>query len=80
MSSFSLIFITGLIILIVAIILNILANFLHIETWYSFLMKIQELGFYKTISDYWKHLFFLLFIYPLCLGLSAYCVIMFFKK
>ncbi len=72
------IFITGIGILIVAIILNMLARALNILTWYDFFNKISKKGFKETIKDYWPHLFFLVFLYPFLLGAFAYYILILF--
>ena len=66
------IFIAGLAILIVAIIINILANIIGIETWYGFINRIQRDGFLNSIMEVRYHLIFLLIIYPFVLGLVAH--------
>lgn len=67
------IFLTGLIILGSAIILNFLAQAFGLETWYSFLNQVSRLGLpasLKTLSFFSS--LFLFFLYPLCLGAAAY--------
>jgi hypothetical protein len=66
------IFIAGFGILIIALFVNIVANFLGLETWYSFLANIRKNGFWDTVKDIWPHLLFLVFIYPFLLGLAGY--------
>lgn len=66
------IFIISFGVLVTAIITNILANLLGLETWYSFIIEIQKNGFLKPLKEKWLHLFFLMIIYPFILGLVAY--------
>lgn len=73
------IFITGWVILLIAIILNLLASYFGLETWYSFLGLAQESDFLKTAKDNWRSLIFLVLIYPFLLGLTAYYVLKIFK-
>ncbi len=77
MNIFLQIFITGIGILATAIILNLLAKFLNILTWYDLFAKVSKKGLKETIINYWPHLFFLVFIYPLLLGASAYYILKF---
>lgn len=80
MKKFFQIFITGLGILLVAIVLNFLANYLGIETWYTFLGSIQKKGFLRVTKDNWLSLIFLILIYPFILGLTAYYILKIFNK
>jgi hypothetical protein len=73
------IFITGWGILLVAIVLNFLANYLGIETWYSFLGLVRESDFLKVVKDNWLSLIFLVLIYPFLLGLTAHYILKIFK-
>jgi len=66
------IFLVGLGILVFAILTNLIANLLGIETWYSFINNSRENGLLYSIKSKWLHLMFLIFIYPLILGSSAY--------
>ncbi|MFO7807687.1 MAG: hypothetical protein R6V40_04700 [Candidatus Moraniibacteriota bacterium] len=68
------IFAIGTVVLLAAMAVNFLANFFGIETWYSFIGKIRENGFLKTLEAKWLHLFFLVFAYPFILGLVAYWI------
>ena len=53
------IFIMGIVILLVAIIVNFLANALGILTWYSFFTTISKIGFIETIKTKALHFIFL---------------------
>lgn len=65
--------ILGFTILIVAIILNVLANLFGINTWYSFINSISVNGFFTAIKkEKFISLFFMFVLYPLFLGLSVY--------
>lgn len=66
------IFIIGIGILIVAIVVNIFATLMGLETWYSFIIYAQKNGLAHSLSAKWPHLLFLVFIYPFILGLTAY--------
>lgn len=66
------IYIIGVAILIIAIIMNMLAIKLNIETWYSFTSKISEKGLadsFKEINFF--SIIYLFIIYPLILGLPS---------
>lgn len=74
------IFITGFVILVVAIIANYIAVKLGLTTWYSFLESVGKNSLSKTIKDTSiLSMLFLFIIYPLLLGFSGYLVIRFFK-
>jgi hypothetical protein len=65
--------ILGFTVLIVAIILNVLANLLGINTWYGFINSISVNGFLSALKkEKIISLFFMFIIYPLVLGLSVY--------
>jgi hypothetical protein len=69
------IFFAGIAILLAAILLNMLASSLGLQTWYTFLNAIEQQGLASTlkmlkVTDY----FFLFLTYPFLLGLSAYLI------
>ncbi|MBW3020732.1 hypothetical protein KY334_05525 [Candidatus Woesearchaeota archaeon] len=66
------IFIVGLAILIGAVIINVIANYLNITTWYSFLLNMKDAGFLNSIKSEGFNLIWLFVIYPLLLGLIGY--------
>ncbi len=67
------IFLSGLVILIVAVFVNFLAGFLGLSTWYDFLKDMQVNGVLETIkSTNFLSYLFLLLIYPFVLGFSGY--------
>ncbi len=67
------IFILGWVILLVAILLNVVATRLGIDTWYPFLNNAGKVGFLKAISENSiLSKLFLFIIYPLLLGITAY--------
>jgi hypothetical protein len=67
------IFLIGIIILFSAIIINFLANFFKINTWYSFLDNLLEKGLINTIKkESFLSLLYLFIIYPLFLGIISY--------
>jgi len=69
------IYLAGLAVLIVAILLNGLANLLHLATWYSVLNSISEIGLASALRSLKVLDFlFLLLVYPFLLGLAAYLV------
>jgi hypothetical protein len=74
------IFITGWGVLSIAIILNLMASYFSLETWYSFLGLFRESDFLKIIKDNWLSLLFLFLIYPFLLGLTAYYILKFLNK
>jgi hypothetical protein len=70
------IFLAGIVVLVVAVILNLLANLFHLATWYTFLARISELGFAAALQSLKVFdLLFLAVLYPFLLGLAAYLVI-----
>ncbi len=71
--SFIKILILGWLILIVAIILNILANLLHLNTWYELIQSFSKLGIIKTIKqEPFLSIIFQFIIYPYLLGFAAH--------
>lgn len=66
------IFILGLIILFGAIIINLLASFLGITTWYTLLNAVSEKGIIEFFKQGFVSSIYLYFIYPLILGLLGY--------
>lgn len=67
------IFLSGVLILIVAMLANILATAVGLLTWYDFLKDIQGSGFLETIKNTgYLSLIFLFLIYPFILGITAY--------
>jgi hypothetical protein len=79
MNQFWQIIILGLAILIVAIVVNLLSNSFGILTWYNFLALIAKQGFKETVKKSWMHLPFLLVIYPIILGATAFYIQKFIK-
>jgi hypothetical protein len=63
--------ITGYSILLGAILVNILADYFNISTWYTFLQSIFKIGLSETIRQQKIiHLLWLFCIYPIILSLS----------
>ena len=63
--------ITGYSILLGAILVNILADYFNISTWYTFLQSILKIGLSETIRQQnIIHLLWLFCIYPIILSLS----------
>ena len=73
------IFITGLIILLGAIIINYIANTLNIITWYEYINIIINNGFIESFKIIKYSIIFLYIVYPLYLGLLAYFSIKIFS-
>lgn len=68
-------YLIGLAILIVAIVLNAIAIQMGMDTWYSFLEKIQGSGFTTALrQSSFASLFFLFLLYPFCLGMVAFLI------
>lgn len=65
------IFLTGILILIAAIILNAIANLIGVFTWYSYIELIRGVGFFEASKKASFSLIFLYVIYPFLLGLVA---------
>jgi len=70
------IYLAGLVVLAGAIVLNVLAGWLGLTTWYEFLRSMTQRGILEAIQalHIWDWLF-LLVIYPACLGTFAYPVL-----
>ena len=70
------IYLAGLAVLAGAIVLNVLAGWLGLATWYEFLRSMTQNGIFEAIKalHIWDWLF-LLVIYPTCLGAFAYLVL-----
>ena len=66
------IFLVGLAILAGAILINSIANYFSISTWYSFASSINEAGFFQAFKNEGFDLIWLFLIYPLLLGLIGY--------
>jgi hypothetical protein len=67
------IYLAGLVVLIVAVVLNLLANALGMATWYSFLNQVSQRGFLLALQSLKAiEILFLILLYPLLLGLAAY--------
>jgi len=70
------IFLAGWLVLIVAILLNLVARRIGITTWYDFLSQVSELGVITTVKNLSiLSMLFLVLLYPLILGLTAYLTI-----
>ncbi len=70
------IYLAGVVVLAGAIVLNVLAGWLGLATWYDFLGSMTKIGVVEAIKALrvWDWLF-LLTIYPACLGAFAYPVL-----
>jgi hypothetical protein len=67
------IYLVGLAVLIAAVALNLLSNLFGLATWYSFLNQIAQRGFVPAVQELKAYeILFLILIYPLLLGLTAY--------
>jgi hypothetical protein len=69
------IYLAGLVVLVVAVLLNVAAGWLGLSTWYSFLLEASQKGLYPALqslnaADY----LFLFLFYPGLLGLAAYLI------
>lgn len=70
----------GVVILISAIILNLVAKIFKISTWYDLIFQIKEKGIVGTlISQSVLSLIFLFIIYPLFLGIVGYLIFRYLK-
>ncbi len=70
------IYLAGLVVLVGAIVLNVLAGWLGLATWYDFLGSVTQGGIREALKALrvWDWLF-LLALYPACLGAFAYVVL-----
>ncbi len=67
------IFISGLSILIFAVVVNYLAIQLGLMTWYGFFEEVGRIGFSEALKNQSIYsIIFMIFIYPLVLGFSGY--------
>lgn len=74
------IFLIGWLILIFAVLINIFAIYLRIDTWYSFIEETRSVGLYRAFFNLSiASKLFLFFIYPSVLGFSAYIALKFIK-
>lgn len=65
-------FITGIIILFIAILANVLASVLGVMSWYDAITGLQKNG-WAALKDWgWKDYLWLLILYPLILGAAGY--------
>lgn len=72
MNIFVNIFIVGLFILVGAVILNLLAGWIGLSTWYSFALSISNLGCSEAFKKEGFRLIWLFAAYPFLLGLIGY--------
>ena len=67
------IFLIGIVILIGAIIINVIAKYLDIDSWFDFIEKINKNGFKNSIGDTSIISYvFMFIIYPFLLGVLGY--------
>lgn len=64
--------ITGWIVLIAAILLNLVADRLGITGWYGFLTTLAREGLNRWSQIGWLDILWLFMLYPLALGLAAH--------
>lgn len=69
------IYLAGILVLIWAVLINLIAKFLKIPGWYDFLNNIKEKGFSSTLAvqDFFS-IAFLFLIYPFLLGTIAFLI------
>ena len=66
----------GYAVLVMAILLNMLANALNLATWYKWFQTIAQDGLrVALLSLHWLDIIFLFIVYPLLLGLVAYWIL-----
>jgi len=66
------IFLIGTFVLVAALVVNILVGILGISTWYDFIINVEQNGFFSAIEkEALPSIVFLIFIYPLILGVVA---------
>ena len=66
------IFVTGFFILIGAILINIIANFIGLVTWYDLIYGLADNGVHDFLKLNLFSIFFLFIVYPFLLGLIGY--------
>ncbi|GEM_PF-1065636 len=75
------IFITGIAILVVAIVVNSIAHIAGISTWYGFIDAINKNGLLNTLkTESVLSLLFLFLLYPYMLGLTGFYITKWFLK
>ncbi len=81
MNTYLEIFLSGILILFVAVFINLLAAVLGISTWYIFLKDIQADGVLEAIKTTGVFsCIFLFLIYPFSLGATGYLAFNYLKK
>lgn len=69
------IFLSGVSILFFAVLANIIASYLNINTWYGFIEEITNNGFRVALKNQsFLSFIFMFLIYPLILGAAGYFV------
>jgi hypothetical protein len=66
------IYCTGIIVLLVAILANVLAGVLGVMSWYDAITGLQKNGWASLKEWHWKDYLWLLLLYPLILGAAGY--------
>ena len=75
------IFVTGASVLLTAIIVNIIATWMSLTTWYGFVEVVGEQGFLNGLEKAdLASIVFLFLIYPFVLGIAGYYSSSYFKK
>lgn len=68
-------FISGLIFLFLSVLLNLVASFLRLSSWYDFLKAVSAEGLSKGLSSMsLPSLVWLFLVYPFCLGVFVLVV------
>ncbi len=75
------IFVTGASVLLTAIMVNIIATWMSLTTWYGFVDIVGEQGFLNGLEKAGlASILFLFLIYPFILGVVGYYTSSYFKK
>ena len=70
------IFLAGWVVLVIAILLNLLAQRIGITTWYPFIEEVGKIGVAKAFGKLsFLSTLFLFILYPALLGLAAFLVL-----
>lgn len=73
------VYLTGLFILVAAILFNLIASVLKVMSWYDFLTKVSEQGKKVFEQTSWLDFTWLFIFYPLLLGFTAWIAERFIK-
>jgi hypothetical protein len=65
-------YITGILILFIAVIANVIAGMLHVMSWYDAIVSLQQNGWNAFKQWRWMDYLWLFVLYPVILGAAGY--------